>query len=623
MRLAMEGAFESTAAQTAESTRSIARPARQQPATLLASAVALLALGALALSILQPSSQPVVRVRVTAEPVVTSGIYRDVAISPEGARVAYVNSLLGRSGSLQLRDLDQLEARELSSAMANARSPFFSPDGEWVGFFRTASLLKVSVLGGPPTLITNIDGTPRGASWDVDGTIVFATANPGSGLLRVSADGGEPEVVTTKDEGVLAAHWWPDVLPAGRGILYTIVERASLAESARVAVLDLETGVTRILVPNGSSPRYLPTGHLAYVVDGALMGVGFDLDRLETIGNPVPLTDDVSSTDSGAANFDVSDHGALLYLAGTRTGFNQRRTAVWVDRSGREEPLAVEPGAYFYPRVSPDGTRLLLDARDEEDDLWIWDIGRTTLSRFTFDPASDIAGEWTRDGDRVVFTSGRAGSYELFSKDAGGAGGLEQLTADPTTLPVATGLTSEDEDLVLSILNPQTGWDLARLRPMNGNTPEPLVTTDSIESNAERSPDGRWLVYQSDISGSVEVYVRPYPDVEAGLWQISSGGGISPFWGPDGSELFYRAVGQMMRVPVDAGSTFNSGTPEMLFADAYWRSSVGGRAYDITPDGERFVMLKSGDGDELSGSGELILVQNWFEELKARVPTGQ
>ena len=377
-------------------------------------------------------------------------------------------------------------------------------------------------------------------------------------------------------------------------------------------------------------PRYLPTGHLVYALAGNLLAVPFDLDRLEILGGPVPLVEEVShAVGTGGANFDISRDGTLVYLPGL--GW-VRRKLVWVDREGREEPIAAETRYYALARISPDGTRAVLHALDEDHDLWVWDFARETLTRLTFDQGYDGFPEWMPDGKTVIFNSGRGGVGNLYRKAVDGTGVVERLSeSDDTHFPFT--VTPDGTRLVLGERSGVSGvLDLAVLTLDGDSAVEPLLDTDFVVSNAHLSPGGRWLAYQSDASGGFEVYVRPFPNVDSGRWQISSGGGFHALWGPDGHELFFRtSEGALMRVTIDTGDTgdtdsaFRPGNPERLIeAGAYFLGPLA-RTFDISPDGRRFLMIKEGvaasDADDPYGElTRLIVVQNWFQELNARVP---
>ena len=387
-----------------------------------------------------PIPRPVARTTLTVPPEEPLGLNfpnTDVAISPDGTHVVYAGT---RDGQPQLfvRALDQLEATALTGLGSQPRHPFLSPDGNWVGFFANRVLQRVSIRGGPPIPIAEVNGQPRGASWGVDDTIVFATLNPGTGLWRVaSGGGGEPEVLTTPDtdRGELN-HFWPEILPGGQAVLFTIRSQGSI-ENAQIAVLSLERGTYEVVLPGGSHARYVPTGHLVYGVRGTLQAVGFDLDRLAVTTDPVPVVDTVNMKISGAANFSVAQNGSLVYVRWAQ-GAGGAVSLVWVDRDGNEEPLAAQPGAYNEPRISPDGTRVALRVGDDpgnSSDIHIYDLARNNFTQLTFTADGECCPVWMPDGERVVFTSTRDGPPNLYVKNADGTGEAERLTegTDPQT----------------------------------------------------------------------------------------------------------------------------------------------------------------------------------------------
>ncbi len=352
---------------------------------------------------------------------------------------------------------------------------------------------------------------------------------------------------------------------------------------------------------------------------GALRAVGFDVDRLEVTSDPIPVLDDVITKPSGAAEFGISRDGSLVYIAGAETGLDRR--LVWVDRDGREGVLAAEPRGYAYPRISPDGSQVALDVRDQEDDIWIWDFTRETLRRLTFDPSSDWYPVWTPDGRHVAFASAREGTQNLFRKAADGTGTVERLT-ESENIQNSYVFSPDGKQLVYRETPPQGGNDLG-VHPLDGDGSfVPLLATEFNERNAEISPDGRWLAYQSDASGQFEIYVRPFPNVDEGLRQVSRAGGVKPLWARDGSELFYLDAGssRLMAVSVRMDASPDFGNPEIVFEESY-PVAFQGRTYDVSPNGERFLMIKAGGADDETPTPELILVLNWFEELKRLVPT--
>ena len=540
-----------------------------------------------------------------------------VSVSPDGRLVAFVGR--GSPRQLHLRSVDRLEVRTLSG-LGNPVQPFFSPDGEWIGFLDGTMLKKVNVNGGPAVTLGNIGGTALlGASWAADGTITFA-ANLSRGLFRVSADGGDPEALTSLDEqNGEVAHAYPEVLPGGHAVLFTIFSGGGSVANAQIAVLDLRTGQREVVVRGGSQPRYARTGHIVYGADGELWAVAFDADRLVARGDPVRVQEDVNTTTTGGVNYAVAhEDGSLVYIPGSSVA--ARRQLVWVDRQGLEEPIGAEPRVYVHARISPDGTRVALDVRDQENDIWIWDFASETPTRLTFNPGLDRQPVWTRDGQKIAFSSDRDEASNLYWVSADGTGVVERLTESP--YPAQPNSFSPDgAQLVIWESRPDSGLDVAIVHLEGERRITPVFDTGFDERNAELSPDGRWIAYQSNDSGRYEVYVQPFPEVDGGRWQISSGGGTRPMWAPDGRELFYFAEpGRLMVVPVEAGATFARGNPQVLFEGPYAQPLLS-RTFDITPDGQRFLMIKEGQtGDDTAPSGQIILVQNWFSELERLVP---
>ena len=383
-------------------------------------------------------------------------------------------------------------------------------------------------------------------------------------------------------------------------------------------MLNLRTGEQKVLVVGGSHPRYVPTGHIVYGVAGTLRAVGFDLRRLEVRSDPVPVLQRVVTKGGGAANFSVAHDGSLVYLAGdVQSG--AERVLVWVDRQGREEPINAPPRAYSYPRISPDGTKVAVDIRDRENDIWIWDLARATLTRLTFDPDLDRFPVWTPDGRRIAFSSMRAGASNLFWQAADGTGPVERLT-ESANEQNPTSFSPAGTPLVFYEVTSSTSRDIAVL-PLEGERrATPLVQTTFEDRDADVSPDGRWVAYGSNESGQFEVYVRPFPEVDGGRWQVSTGGGTRPLWARSGRELFYLVEsGRMMAVPIRPGPTFAAGKPQVVFEGPY--VGGGGRSYDVSANGQRFLMIKDASAtSDTSTPPQLIIVQNWLEELKRLVP---
>jgi serine/threonine-protein kinase len=542
---------------------------------------------------------------------------RDIAITPDGSRIVY----LGANGTtLFVRPLDRLEPISLARGEA-LRDPFVSPDGQWVGFFDgPQTLKKVAITGGPAVPVAALDANERGATWAPDGTIIFATLSGTTGLRRINADGGEPAVLTRPDrERGEANHFWPEVLPDGRGILYTITAAAGGLDAASIAVLDVRSGRSTIVLRGGSGAQYAPSGQLVYEAAGTLRAVRFDVTHLSVVGPSGAIVPDVLPSHFGAIEAGLGQDGTLVYVSGGAGSLE--RTLVWVDRKGHETPTGAPPHPYLYPRISPDGTRVAVAVQERDNNIWVWDSAGGLLRRITSGSAVSASPVWTSDGRRIVFVSSRAGAQNLFSQAADGTGTVERLTESPNS-QAPTAIT-RDGTLVFTEWFPNTGGDLMALRLSSPNQVHALVQTGSNERNGTLSPDARWLAYEADDTGAFEIQVRPYPDVNSGQWQVSTNGGTQPVWGQKGQELFYVAPdGALMRVAVSGGGTWTAGAPIKVLESGYVTNTIGlyQRNYDIAPDGERFLMLKAAGKDTTSAPPQIVVVQHFDEELKRLVP---
>ena len=514
---------------------------------------------------------------------VTAGGVRDVAITPDGSRIVYHGT-----NQLLVRVLNQIEP-DVLGGLGTPTNPFISPDGQWIGFADGQRLKKVAITGGPPVTIAPVDGVLRGATWGPDGTIVFATDATVTGLQRVSAAGGEPAVLTKPDsERGDRDHLWPEFLPGGGAVLFTIYPAIGGPDNAQVAVLDLKTGASKVLVRGGSHAHYVPTGHLVYGVAGTLRAVPFDLERLEPTGTPAPVLEGVWTTPLGAANFAVAANGSLVYVAGLARPFS-RNTIASVDRQGRVSPLpGVPPDLYRDVRVSPDGARLALATRT---DVSTYEFARATLSRLTTDPAEDRSPLWTSDGQRIVFTSRRAGYLELFSRQADGTGADERLLSRAKNLIDlhADGWSPDGSHVLFTEVSPASPINQCAI----GETPierssdvRVLVKSDFCSQFSALSPNRLWMAYQSNVGGREEIYVERYPELGS-KQQISTDGGVRPLWSRNGRELFFGGLDgrQMFVVPVQSGTTLVAGRPQVLFEAAMIAPAVGSRTILPRMDG--------------------------------------
>jgi serine/threonine-protein kinase len=582
----------------------------QRPVVLTIAAVIIAALSTAAIWKFKPSaSQPVTRTVIALPPdQQLAGLDQpDVALSSDGSRLAYVANLRGLTQQLFLRAMDSLEARPLPGT-EGAVNPFFSPDGEWLGFFQGGALKKISVSGGAAVTLCGV-GDPRGASWDNQKRIIFAPGAAGT-LWQVSEEGGiaRPLTQLQNSEGT---HRWPEVLPGGKAVAFVAGPNVA---SGRIVVRTIQSGTQKEFGQGSTYPRYIPTGHLIYAQGTTLMAVPFDPERSETKGAAVPVIEGVAVSSTGAAQYSVSSTGTLLYVSGGTTVV--QRKLVWVNRNGKEEVLAAPAQAYGNPRLSPDGRRVAVET---ESQIWIYDLARDTLTRFTFEGSNNQSPVWTPDGKRISFYSNKDGPANIWWQLADGSGGLERLgTSQYPQIP--RSWSPDGQFLAYHENNPTTKKDIWVLR-QSDHKAEPFLRTPFNEGGPAFSPDGHWLAYISDESGRQEIFVQPYPG-PGGKWQISTEGGNEPAWSRNGRELFFRSGSKMMAVDVTTQPTFSAGKPKMLFEGQYFAVTPGltGTAFDVSPDGQRFLMVK--ETEKATSSTQINVVLNWSEELKRRVPVG-
>ena len=623
-QLAMAGAFETPAAATP--TVSEAPPPRrwQQPLPLALAAIALLATGGLLAWTLTrpPDADAPDLMRFTIEPRADApldgiGLPNNLVISRDGTTVVYSSALSGERGwQLSVRPIDQLEAAPLRGG-EEASGPFLSPDGAWVGFTGPGWMLrKVSVFGGPPVTLAEVGQPIFGASWGPDDQIIYG--RDGAGLFRVPGGGGEPEALTELDaERGDGGHTWPFVIP-GREAVLLVTSTSTPLTTGQLAVLDLATGEVSPLGLAGVSPRYVSTGHLVYAAeDGSVRAAPFDVASLTVTGNPVPLVEGVMVRPSGAASFDISDNGRLVFVTGSAGG-SAARSLVWFDRDGRQQPLDLPTDAYSNARLSPDGSQVSVRIRD---DVWVSDVDRNTLSRLTTDPSLDFLGIWTADGERVIFSSDRNGGRTLYVRAPDGTGAEEQLVrVDEARGLIMWDRATDGDRLVFGYVAPN-GSDVAVLSLVGEPTWEPLLASEANEQFPSISPDGRWVAYHSDESGNYEVYVQRFP--EGGQRQrISTAGGRKPIWSPSGDALFYTLANAVIEAPVTLEPTLSpNGVPTVLFEAAQPLDSQNFGISAISPDGERFLAILDQDLSEQGAAAtDITVVVNWFQELRERVP---
>jgi serine/threonine protein kinase/Tol biopolymer transport system component len=579
---------------------------RMLPTTALV-AVAIAATGLTVWISTRPESRPVNRFehQLPAGETFRFTQYNVLAFSRDGRLIAY-----NTTDGVYLRSMDELEARLIPGTEAQTAGIEFSPDGQTIVFVTPGDYLnRLSITGGRPIVYKDV--RPAGAylSYDSAEWILYRDG----GIRRVSPDGGPPELIVPNTEGeTIISH---RLLPDGDSVLYSATRTGS-ADDAQVFAWSISTGERTLLVSSGTDARYVPSGHLIYAFDDGLYAVAFDLETLAASGVPAQVAQGVmrSSDPSGSANYGISDDGTLVYMSGASA--TETRQLVWVDRDGNEELVAAPPRQFESPRLSPNGDKIAITVLDQGADIYIWDFARATFTPVTFDPGRDRWPLWYPDGNRLVYSPNTADGWQTVDS-SGSPEPFEGIANDegfPTSfLPNGSGVFVFSE-------RGNGNDDIAFVPLDDAGEVVVLLNSKADESHPEISPDGNWLAYVSNESGTMEVYVRPYPNVSGGQQRISMGGGIEPLWArnSDELELFFRRDGAVWGVRIETGSGFSASNPEVIFEGPYAQDIQGGRSYDIDLEDDRFLMLAT--AADPSAAPRIIIIQNWVEELKRLVP---
>jgi len=619
VRLMLEGAFETAVSPPVRVETS--QTTWQRIGGVLSIAVAAAVLGGIGVWRLTPTRaadpRPVVRFSLPSSPTVAprgTGVGRHIlTISPQGTHLVF-----WADNKLHLRTLDRLDAAVPIKGTEDSREPFFSADGRWIGFQHQGQLKRIPLEGGAP-ISMGAAQNPWGVSWDTDGVIRYGQGP--DGIWQVSPIGGAPKQVIAVGKGELAHG--PQLLPGGDWILFTLRSASHDSwDQAQIVAQSPASGERVVLIEHGRDARYVPTGHLVYGLNGALLGVPFDVRARRVTGPAVPLVDGLLDADlrTGAMHFTVSNDGTLAYVTG---GSGARSTLSWVDRNGRRDPLPASPLSYSSARVSPDGTRVAVEIIGSDGpNIHIYDLTRKSMTRLTSGSTNGRYPLFTPDGQRIVFYSGSDGGG-LYSTAADGTGSMTRLTTNPAPQrPYAWA------DGVRTLLFDQRSIDQTGAADIYGLTSgepaaRPLVQTAAREVEPSLSPDGRWLAYTGgELAGEPDVFVRPFPNVDAGRWRISTESGDSPVWSPDGKRLFFISRGRAMSVAVETAPTFHAGTPALMFdLPPFYKSAMRvTRQWDIAPD-ERFLIVNPGEGAASDESqSRIVVVLNWHQELKRLAP---
>ena len=573
-----------------------------------------------------PVSPPMIYLEATPslpDRLYLDGQTTDLDISPDGTRMAYL-AYRGKTQypELFIRRFGEPAATVLPNT-ANAQDPFFSPDGEWVGFGQNNDLRKISVHGGPPvTICVQCTQGFRGGAFMEDGSVLFSNIGGTTGIRRIASGGGAPEIITRVDsQRGERSHTFPYLLPGSRAIVYGV---ASMGGEERVLVAQELDGGTKKTLVRGVRPRYLPSGHLLYVSEGTMFAVAFDLNRLETIGSPAPVADNVLTKTMGTADYAIGPDGSLVYVEGDVI---QSEYALRIGpRQGNLRAGDVPAATYIMARFSPDGTRAVLDSRSGDYDLWLWDL-RSKVDRLTFGPGRESYPVWAPDNATVYFLSvGSDRPPALYSQSADRIGSPTFIVDMPGPMHPTT-ISPDGKWLVAHVIaGSGEGSPGLYLIALDGDhRPRRIEGAAPGAMNADLSPDGKWIAYQAadSIANTPEVYVQPFPQMTAGRRQVSPAGGTQPLWSRVTGELLFRDMERrLLSVPVRSTPALTYSAPEVV--REHTAAPGPARAFDLSPDGKSVLLVDEVRQEQQSAPPpRLRVVLNWVEDLKKKVPTGK
>ena len=563
----------------------------------------------------------------------------DIAVSPDGKNLAFLRHG-GGDTELFIKDLTQPNAERSLGTLNNVGGSgllFFSQTGEWLHFISGAKLVRVRIEGGSFQTISNEYAVLRSGYTEFNDQVIFTNANDNK-LYKIPSSGGEAEKLKLSgDEQATKTFSWPSVLPNNKNLLVTSSSGSEQVGIGDILLYDIETGETKTIISTASNARYLSSGHIVFTRDAALWAVPFDLDALEITGSQIPVIQGMETNSQlGHAAYTVTEDGRLYYLSGGNTvETNQVGQIIWLDKNGQNAEVMLESQVYGHIALSPDETRVALTIFESSgtSDIWVWDIDRKTLGRRTFEGKASRP-TWTADGNRLIYTYGAEGLRTVASN-----GTEPARTIFASNIITNISGVAPSGEIIFDTGSPKSTYLLDPNYDSNSEMVAEkidLAPTVHIAHRSHVSPDGNWISYVSMETGLPQIYVRPFPNIYGGKWQISTEPSGQPIWSPSSNEIFYWTIdNRQFSVPFEITQQGNGeqvgviefGTPQLAFARQGQRDLARFPAWDYSETRERFLFIERQGGagntieDALASQTSLVVVENWFEELASLAPS--